>query len=175
MNKEIFVSTKAYFVCELDISSKIIWQLEDAGIFTISKLLEMHPSLVIEILGGGNYYGNLKFDELKCGLMDKGYVYNFYREIYTMYNISDEYIFMKISNLNIPDDIKDILIAHGINYLGDLLITNYSQLMKILKFNEEYIKALENLIYELGFTFPSEEVIRCRKMVVNDGTGRKDI
>ena len=42
-------------------------------------------------------------------------------------------------------------------------------------FNEEYIKALENLIYELGFTFPSEEVIRCRKMVVNDGTGRKDI
>ena len=92
-----------------------------------------------------------------------------------MYNISDEYIFMKISNLNIPDDIKDILIAHGINYLGDLLITNYSQLMKILKFNEEYIKVLENLIYELGFTFPSEEVIRCRKKVVNDGTGRKDI
>ena len=120
------------------------------------------------------FNGFFIFNVLKL-INSRGYVYNFYREIYTMYNISDEYIFMKISNLNIPDDIKDILIAHGINYLGDLLITNYSQLMKILKFNEEYIKALENLIYELGFTFPSEEVIRCRKMVVNDGTGRKDI
>ena len=72
--------------------------------------------------------------------------------------ISDEIAMVRINNLDLSHRLKNALIKKGgLTYLGDLLTTDYKNIMHIRTLGEDGITELKNYIHSLGFSLPNEE------------------
>lgn len=138
---------------KLDVHYIYIKALMKAGIMTIGDLIKIPKDNVLSILNDVNALG---YNAVRRALMGRGLIFDFDKELYEKYGIPEDFILIKIATLPLNQRLINALRDNGIIYLGDLLVTNYSQLANLRRVGKNGIKELLDYIHTIGFTLVGE-------------------
>lgn len=154
-NKDVY--DEEYYLEEsierLDVYYSYIKALMKAGIETIGDLVRMPKSNVVNILNDVNGLG---YSAVRRALMSLGLVFDFDKELYENFNIPKELILVKIAELPLNQRLINALRDNNIIYLGDLLVTSYSQLTNLRRVGKTGVKELLAYVHTIGFTLIGE-------------------
>ena len=128
------------------------------GIYTLRQLLEYNTDKIYQAMGNLHYAG---YWLVRKAIMDMGLFFLDDHLSWQTAGISDEIAMIPITELDISSRLKNALIKKGgITYLGDLLTTDYENIVSIQNLGEKSIIELKDYIHSLGFSFPNEELTK---------------
>lgn len=137
-----------------NINHLLIDALLAADIKTIGDLVNASEDKVIIVLNTVNVLG---YSQVRSALMNMGFVFSFDAAVYEEYNIPNDYIFRRIDTLPLSNKTIISIIHNGITFLGDLLITDYNELLNARNVGAKTIRELKDYVHSLGYTFPNEK------------------
>lgn len=130
--------------------------LSKMGIHTLGELLAANTDSIYHATKNDQYYS--EYWRIRRIVMSMGLFFNDDHLEWESAGISDGIAMIQINNLELSTRLKTALTRSGINYLGDLLTTDYEKIIHIRNLGEDGIIELKNYIHSLGFSLPNEEI-----------------
>ena len=131
--------------------------LYDMGIHTLGELLTTDTDKIYNGMMNLPYYCG--YWETRKFIMSMGLFFDDDHLEWKNAGISDEIAMVKIKNLEISPRLKNTLTKSGsLTYFGELLTTDYDDIMHMRSMGDEQMIELKNYIHSLGFSLPNEEM-----------------